>query len=140
MTASPGVAFLPCSYGYPIGLGISFGILKGTVSGDVAPSSSAILVCRGQGRPRQYILGVWIPFIRLRALLLLGALGLIWNGLKSLNPFGPTKSLTTLRLQIVVLKGAKRGNNQLLNSHLDVGKINCSYFIINKISLCCNLL
>ena len=27
--ASPGVAFLPCSYGWPIGLGISFGILKG---------------------------------------------------------------------------------------------------------------
>ena len=27
------------------------------------------LVCQGQGHPRQYILTVWIPFIRPRALL-----------------------------------------------------------------------
>ena len=69
VTASLGVAFLPCSYGQPIGLGISFGILKGIASGDVAPSSPVILACRGQGRPRRYILAVWIPFIRHRALL-----------------------------------------------------------------------
>ena len=36
--ASPGVVFLPCSYGWPIGLGISFGILEGIASGDAAPS------------------------------------------------------------------------------------------------------
>ena len=69
VTASPGVASPPCSYGQPIGLGISFAILKGIASGDVAPSSPMILACRGQSRPRQYILAVWIPFIRLRALL-----------------------------------------------------------------------
>ena len=69
VTASPGVAFLPYSYGQPVGLGISFGILKGIASGDVAPSSLVILACREQGRPRQYILTAWIPFIRPRALL-----------------------------------------------------------------------
>ena len=31
--------------------------------------STMILACRGQGRPQQYILAVWIPFIRPRALL-----------------------------------------------------------------------
>ena len=69
VTASPGIAFLPCSYGWPIGLGTSFGMLEGTASGDVALSPFVILVCRGQGRPRQYTLVVWIPFIRPRALL-----------------------------------------------------------------------
>ena len=54
VTASPRVAFLPCSYGKPIGLGISFVIFKGIVLGDVAPSYPVILVCRGQGCPRQY--------------------------------------------------------------------------------------
>ena len=68
VTASSGGAFLPCSYSWPIGLGISFGILEGTASGDVAPSPSVILVCRGQGRPLLYILAVWIPFVRPRAL------------------------------------------------------------------------
>ena len=42
---------------------------QGTASGDVVPSPSMILVCRGQGRPWQYILAVWIPFIRPRAFL-----------------------------------------------------------------------
>ena len=69
VTTSPGGAFLPCSYGWPIGLGISFGILEGTASGNVTPSLSVILVCRGQGRPWLYILAVWIPFVRPRALL-----------------------------------------------------------------------
>ena len=69
VTASPGIAFLPYSYGWPIGLGTSFGILEGIASGDVALSPSVILVCRGQGRPRQYILAIWIPFVRPRAFL-----------------------------------------------------------------------
>ena len=69
MTASPGIAFLPCSYGWPIGLETSFGMLEGTASGDVALSSFVILVYRGQGRPRQYILAVWIPFVRPQAFL-----------------------------------------------------------------------
>ena len=72
VTASPRIAFLPCSYGWPIGLEISFGILEGTASSDVAPSPSVILVYRGQGCPRQYILAVWIPFVRSRAFLFLG--------------------------------------------------------------------
>ena len=69
VTASPGIAFLPYSYGWPIGLGTSFGILEGIASGDMALSPSMILVCRGQGRPRQYILVVWIPFVRPQAFL-----------------------------------------------------------------------
>ena len=76
-----GLLFLPCSYGWPIGLGISFGILKGTASGDMAPSSPVILACRGQGRPRQHILAVWIPFIRLRALLSPRHGPWAWNGM-----------------------------------------------------------
>ena len=44
-------------------------ILEWISSGDVALFSPMILACRGQGRPRQYILTVWIPFIRPRALL-----------------------------------------------------------------------
>ena len=63
--ASLGIAFLPCS----IGLEISFTILKGIVLVDVAPSYPVILACRGQGRPRQYILAVWIPFVRPQTLL-----------------------------------------------------------------------
>ena len=35
----------------------------------LALSPSMILVCWGQGRPRQYILAVWIPFVRLQAFL-----------------------------------------------------------------------
>ena len=69
VTASPGVAFLPCSYDQLVGLGISFGILKGIASSDVTPFSLMILACRGQGHPRQYILAVWIPFICPQALL-----------------------------------------------------------------------
>ena len=38
-------------------------ILEWIASGDVALFSPMILACRGQGRPRQYILAVWIPFI-----------------------------------------------------------------------------
>ena len=64
VTASPRIAPPPCSNGWPIGLGTSFGMLEGTASGDVALSLSLILVCREQGRPRQYILTVWVPFIR----------------------------------------------------------------------------
>ena len=69
MTASPGIAFLLGSYDWPVGLGTSFGMLEGTASGDVALSPSMILVCQGQGRSRQYILAVWIPFVRPRAFL-----------------------------------------------------------------------
>ena len=67
--ASPGVASPPCAYGQPIGLRISFAILEGIASGDVVPFSLVILACRGQSRPRQYNLAVWIPFIHSRALL-----------------------------------------------------------------------
>ena len=63
MTASPGIAFLPCSYGWPIGLGTSFGMLEGIAFGDVALSPFVILVYREQGRPQQYIVAVWIPFV-----------------------------------------------------------------------------
>ena len=35
---------------------------------------------------------------------------------------------------------SKTWEQSIVNSHLNVGKINCSYFIINRISLCCNLL
>ena len=38
-------------------------------TGDVALFSPMILACRGQGRPWQYILTAWIPFIRPQALL-----------------------------------------------------------------------
>ena len=69
VTASPEIAFLPCSYGWPTGLGTSFRMLEGTASGGVALSPSVILICRGQGRPRQYILAVWIPFVRSQAFL-----------------------------------------------------------------------
>ena len=69
VTASHGIAFLPCSYGWPIGLRTSFRMLEETVSGEVALSPSMILVCRGQGRHRQYILVVWIPFIHPRVFL-----------------------------------------------------------------------
>ena len=69
MTVSPGIVFLPRSYGWSIGLGIFFGMLEGTASSDVALSLSVILVCRGQGRPWQYILAVWIPFVRPRTFL-----------------------------------------------------------------------
>ena len=69
VTASPRIAPPPCSYGWPIGLGTSFGMLEGTASGDMALSLSLILVCRGQGRPRQYILAVWVPFVRPRVFL-----------------------------------------------------------------------
>ena len=64
-----GAASLPFPYGQPIWLGISFAILEWMSSGDVTLFSPMILACRGQGRPRQYILAVWIPFIRPRALL-----------------------------------------------------------------------
>ena len=44
-------------------------ILEWISSGDVALFSPMILGCQGQGRPRQYILTVWISFIRPWALL-----------------------------------------------------------------------
>ena len=81
VTASSGVTFLPCSYGWPIGLGISSRILKGIASGDVTSFSPVILACRGQGHPRQYILAVWIPFIRLQTLLSPRRGSWTWNGM-----------------------------------------------------------
>ena len=45
VTVSPKIAFLPYSYGWPIELGTSSGMLKGTAFGDVALSPSVILVC-----------------------------------------------------------------------------------------------
>ena len=67
--ASPRIAPPPYSYSWPIGLGTSFGMLGGTAFGDVALSPSLILVCWGQGHPQQYILVVWVPFVRPRAFL-----------------------------------------------------------------------
>ena len=69
MTASPGIAFLPYSHGWPTALGTSFGMLEETASGGMALSPSVILVCRGQGHPRQYILTVWILFVHPRTFL-----------------------------------------------------------------------
>ena len=69
VTASLEIAFLSCSCGWSIRLGTSFGMLEGTAFGSVVLSLSVILVCRGQGRLWQYILVVWIPFIRPRAFL-----------------------------------------------------------------------
>ena len=69
VTTFPGAAAPPFSYGQPIWLGISFTILEWMSSGDMALFSPMILVCRGQGHPRQYILAVWIPFIRPQVLL-----------------------------------------------------------------------
>ena len=69
MTVSTEIAFLPRSYGWPTRLGTSFGMLERTASSGVALSPFVILVCRGQGRPWQYILVVWIPFVRPRAFL-----------------------------------------------------------------------
>ena len=91
MTASHGIAFLPYSYGWPTRLGTSFGMLEGTASGGVALSPSVILVCRGQGRLRQYILAVWIPFVRPRTFFLLGmghGPDMKWVGVP--KSFGPT--------------------------------------------------
>ena len=51
------------------GLKSLFAILEWIASGDVALFSPMILACRGDGRPRQYHLIVWIPFIRSRTLL-----------------------------------------------------------------------
>ena len=53
----------------PYGLESLFAILEWIVSSDIALFSPMILACRGEGRPRQYNLVVWIPFIRPRALL-----------------------------------------------------------------------
>ena len=124
----------------PLGLGSPLGSLRGLFW-----ATWRLLLLRFWSAEDRVVLGsiFWesrFPSFVFGHFFLLGALGLIWNGPKFRDPFGPIKSLTTLRLQIVVLKGAKCGNNQLLNSHLYVGKINCSYFIINRISLCCNLL
>ena len=69
VTASPRITPSLCSYGWPIRLETSFGMLEGTVSGNVALSPSVILVCQGQGRLRQYILAVWISFVPPRAFL-----------------------------------------------------------------------
>ena len=56
-------------------------IFKGIVLGDVAPSYLVILACRGQGRPRQYILAVWIPFVRTLTLLPPRREPWAWNGM-----------------------------------------------------------
>ena len=53
----------------PYGLESLFTILEWIALGDVALFSPMILACRGEGRPQQYNLVVWIPFIRPRALL-----------------------------------------------------------------------
>ena len=58
VTASPRITPPPCPYGWPIRLRTSFEMLEGTASGNVALSPSLILVCQGQGHPRQYILAV----------------------------------------------------------------------------------
>ena len=66
-------------------------MLEGTVSGDVALSPSMILVCREQGRLRQYILAFWIPFVRPRAFLPPGmghGPDIKWAGVP--RSFGPT--------------------------------------------------
>ena len=68
MTAFLGVASPPTPL-WLVWLGISLVILEWMSSGDVAAFSPMILACRGQGHPRQYILAVWIPFIRPRAFL-----------------------------------------------------------------------
>ena len=81
VTAFPRVAFLPCSYSQLVGLGIPFVIFKGIVLGDMAPSYPVILACRGKGHPRQYILAVWIPFVRPRILLLSRRKPWTWNGM-----------------------------------------------------------
>ena len=44
-------------------------MLEETASGGLALSLSVILACRGQGRPRQYILAAWILFVRPRTFL-----------------------------------------------------------------------
>ena len=54
---------------WPIALGTSFGMLEEIASGSVALSPFVISVCRGQGCPRQYILAVWILFVRPRTFL-----------------------------------------------------------------------
>ena len=69
VTAFPRIAPPSYSYSWPIGLRTSLGMLKGTTSGNVTLSLSMILVCRGQGRPRQYILEVWVPFVHPQAFL-----------------------------------------------------------------------
>ena len=69
VTVSTGITFLPRSYGWPTRLETSFGMLEGIASSGVALSPSVILVCREQGRSWQYILAVWIPFVRPRAFL-----------------------------------------------------------------------
>ena len=69
MTASPGIASLSYSYGWPTALGISFEMLEETALGGMALSPSVILVCRGQGYPLQYILAVWTFFVRLQTFL-----------------------------------------------------------------------
>ena len=69
VTASLGIASLPCFYGWPTALGISFGMIEETASGSVALSPYMILLSQGQGSPRQYILAVWILFIHSRTFL-----------------------------------------------------------------------
>ena len=84
--------FLPCSYGWPIGLGTSFGMLEGTASGDMAffpfcdfglpriGSSSVVYpgsldsLCSSSDISSS---SAW-------------ALGLIWNGPSFAKSFSPT--------------------------------------------------
>ena len=106
VTASPRITFLLCSYGWPIGLRTSFGMLEGTTFNDVTLSPSVILVCRGQGRPRQYILAVWIPFVRPRHFFLLGmglGLDMKWAGV--LRSFDPTTVINKVATSITITKG-----------------------------------
>ena len=66
-------------------------MLEETASGSVALSPFVISVCRGQGCPRQYILAVWILFVRPRTFLPPG-MGyepdIKWVGVP--RSFGPT--------------------------------------------------
>ena len=106
MTTSPGIAFLPCSYGWPTKVETSFGMLEGTASDGVALSPSVVLVYRGQGRPRQYILAVWIPFVRPRHFFLLGmglGLDMKWAGV--LRSFDPTTVINKVATSITITKG-----------------------------------
>ena len=61
-------------------------------SGDMAAFFPMILAYRGQSRPQQYVLAVWIPFILSPGTSSSSAwaLGLRWNGPKPLGPSGPT--------------------------------------------------
>ena len=53
-----------------LGLESPLGSSRGLPPATRCPPPSVTLVCQGQGHPQQYILAVWIPLVRSRALLL----------------------------------------------------------------------